>query len=280
MLRRLPILCGLCLATSLLFAFAESHLRPLLAQEDVSPASESTHGLRVESVSEAIPVGANPEDEAVRALLDKRVSVEFHEAALRDAIGQLATQTGVNFVMDYRVLGVERFDPAMPITMSLRDVRLRAVLSLLLEPQGLTCLVRNGVFLVSTPMDPERQLITRIYPVADLLVGTFGEQTQDDPGELIMLIADTVKSDTWEENGGVGKIRYFAPTISLVVCACDQVHLDLKALLAALRQSRKCATAMLREAGLTVTNTIATPTAAWQSRALLEESRRIAQSAK
>jgi hypothetical protein len=56
--------------------------------------------------------------------------------------------------------------------------------------------------------------------------------------ELIALIQQTLHARIWDVNGGTGTIRYFPPSLALVVSAPQHVHEDLADLLFQLRAAR------------------------------------------
>ncbi len=74
-----------------------------------------------------------------------RVSVMFYETDLREALNELALQSGVNILMDNTVSGV--------VTLTLKDVPLDVALKLLCIPGGYTFSSGDGYYLVGLP-DP------------------------------------------------------------------------------------------------------------------------------
>ena len=57
-----------------------------------------------------------------------------------------------------------------PVTKNLSGITLRSALRLLLNDLELTYVVRDEVLLITTPEEAESQLITKVYPVGDLVV--------------------------------------------------------------------------------------------------------------
>ena len=56
------------------------------------------------------------------------------------------------------------------MTKTLRSITLRSALRLILKDLELTYVVRDEVLQITTPEDAESQLITKVYPVGDLVV--------------------------------------------------------------------------------------------------------------
>jgi hypothetical protein len=66
--------------------------------------------------------------------------------------------------------------------------------------------------------------------------GYYGGGAVNDYGDdLIRLIQDVIHPDSWEVNGGTGRISYYSPSMALVVRATTEVHEDLSRLLMILR---------------------------------------------
>ncbi len=91
---------------------------------------------------------------------------------------------------------------------------------------------------------PTGKLLTRTYPVADLVVPLPNEKKcERNPGEktpleqqLISLIVRTIQTNTWNVCGGPGNIEYYPLTMSLVVSQTADVHEEIDGLLTALRR--------------------------------------------
>src|SRR5207247_8986495 len=60
--------------------------------------------------------------------------------------------------------------PDTPVTKQLKSITLRAALRLILKDYELTYVVRNEVLQITTPEDAESELITKVYPVGDLVI--------------------------------------------------------------------------------------------------------------
>ncbi|MGD9721940.1 MAG: DUF4974 domain-containing protein [Pirellulales bacterium] len=181
---------------------------------------------------------ANPaDDEALRAALDKPVSVDIGELALQDLV-KLLGEHQVDAYLDTKALeeaGLDTDTPVRPI--KLTEISLRSVLDLVLANLDLTYVLRDGKLQITTTDVASQELITRIYRVEDLVrVKDAAGNERDDFDALMNLIANTAKPDTWENVGGPGSMSGFQGT--LVVSQTENVHDEIAQLLPALREAR------------------------------------------
>jgi hypothetical protein len=101
----------------------------------------------------------------------------------------------------------------------------------------LTYVMQDEVLLITTPEEAETQLLTKAYPVADLVlpVGQTGAVNADFDS-LIELITSTVQPTAWDEVGGPGSIAAFDTNMSLVLSQTQEVHEEISDLLEQLRR--------------------------------------------
>jgi len=111
-----------------------------------------------------------PESALGRRLPD----VKFNQVTLEDAVDFLRDVSGANIHVNWRALeglGVTR---QTPVSMQLSDVPMRRVLRSLLDecggPNQLTYYVDEGVIEITSREMADSQLITKVYPVEDLVV--------------------------------------------------------------------------------------------------------------
>lgn len=235
---------GLCFALSL----------------SVSPA----FGQIVSGAPDAPVAGAQSGD--TLGILNQRLSeVEFENAPLELVVDWIAEFTGMNIVTRWQVLEDQGIDRDKPITMHLRNLRLAEILWMLMNEAGgtdtrLAYRASGNLLIFSSEEDLNREMVTKIYDVSDLLArvpnfsgpdiditqagqsgqgGTQGPFSQSDgmsaderPGDqlgeesiddLIRLILEVVEPDSWAVNGGgVGTIHAF--NNQLVVRNSIRVH--------------------------------------------------------
>jgi hypothetical protein len=96
--------------------------------------------------------------------------MEFIETPLKDAIQILKDAHNIPIELDVKKLEEAGVNIDTPVTKNLSGITLRSALRLLLNDLELTYVVRDEVLLITTPEEAESQLITKVYPVGDLVV--------------------------------------------------------------------------------------------------------------
>ncbi len=105
--------------------------------------------------------------ETVRKLESMKVTVDFQEATLADAVAYLRDVTGLNFVLHPRAL--EAAGDA-PVRLKVRDLSVRSVLRLMLRGRDLAAGYRDGAIVILPRAELEDQVTLRMYDVRALLV--------------------------------------------------------------------------------------------------------------
>jgi hypothetical protein len=100
--------------------------------------------------------------------------VNFNAVPLRQCFEFISDSTGANLHVNWNALGAAGITPETPVTMRMRSVSVRKVLNMLLAEaaagQGtLAFYVDEGIVEITTREISDRQLITRVYAVDDLL---------------------------------------------------------------------------------------------------------------
>jgi hypothetical protein len=201
-----------------------------------------------------------------RVTLDRRVyTVMLKSVSLSDAIDSIRDMTGANMHVNWRALALLNITRNTPVSLQLHDVPLRKVLQMLLDdaaPGQCTFYVEDGVIEITTRQLADAQLITKVYPVQDIVMDlpnfaapavnlstSAGEggrvsgggsspfannsgqetvqqqtpKTKDERSEdLVTLIKQTVQPDIWRDAGGTATIRQFNGV--LIVTAPRSVH--------------------------------------------------------
>ncbi len=203
--------------------------------------------LRKAREMKAKPPGVSPWllcDEAptrtIRKALDTTVSIEVEEQPLAKVINDLSQKANVQIVFDEKALTESAVATDTPITKSTKDLPLRDTLDLVLRPEQLTHIIRDEVLMITSQTEAENRLVTRLYPVQDLvpqLATASGGKTQlDGFDRLLDLIHATVAPQTWDSVGGPGSAQPFEPIVLLVVSQTDEVHQVVEHLLAQVRR--------------------------------------------
>jgi len=110
-------------------------------------------------------------EEEIQRQLTRPVSIDFDNAPLSDVVDFLRNFTGVNIVLDNRAMEDVGVTPDTTVTLKLNEVSLKSTLKLLLGQLELAYLIRNEVILITTSEKAGGDLVTRVYPVADLVIG-------------------------------------------------------------------------------------------------------------
>jgi len=100
----------------------------------------------------------------VAEAMARRITVDFSGASVYEVLDYIRAETGVNMALAPEVRTTQA-----PVDLSVRDVPLRNVLDVVLEPTDLGYTVRPGEILF-VGAHAKQELVTRIYPIGDLLV--------------------------------------------------------------------------------------------------------------
>ncbi|HEV2295090.1 MAG TPA: hypothetical protein VGR35_14645 [Tepidisphaeraceae bacterium] len=204
--------------------------------------------------------------DAKRALAMRMPETKLTDARLEDAIAFLQDTSGANIHVNWRALESVNITRETPVTLRMSPMPLRKLLKYVLteaDGQNLaTFYADDGVIQVTTRELSDQRLITKVYPVEDLLLtipdftdapqfqlqgtqtsgggggggsgqsllgsGNLGQEENTRAGknqrgqELVQLVMDTVQPEVWRENGGTSSIRFFRGR--LIVTAPPSVH--------------------------------------------------------
>lgn len=198
-----------------------------------------------------------PIDAAMQKVLARKLpEVKFDEVPFVEVIEFLRETTGSNLFVNWRALESTGIDRNAPVTLKLRDIALRDLLSLLLLQQGagLAYKAENGVITIDVPDQPVKasKLVIKAYDVADLLAvnqphaagqapGGFAESMMGGFGagsspimELTNTIISTVAPESWRNHGGHGSIGAYGTKV--IITADEEVHRDVASLFEMLRE--------------------------------------------
>jgi hypothetical protein len=183
-------------------------------------------------------------EKKIREVLQKTDDFELGDAQLGDLAELLHKRHAVNIQLDAEALAADGKGAETPLTIKLDKLTVAKALRLILDPQGLTYLVKNDVLMITTKAaasQPEN-LLTRIYQVHDLVVAPNDPTArQPDFDSLIELITSTIRQQDWQDNGGtIGFLRaYDGPGILILTATHDERgHEEIEQLLKALRAAR------------------------------------------
>jgi hypothetical protein len=164
--------------------------------------------------------------------------LDFAETPFRDVVNQLQVEYGIPIQIDVPALDENGVPSDSPVTVNIHNTSLQSALRLMLMNLRLTWVYQNEVLMITTHEGSEKHPSACVYNVHDIVV--------DDPNELHSLI-DTittcVATKSWAKNGGTqAEIRTVKPDL-LVISQTQEVHENVRQLLATIRKMREQAAA-------------------------------------
>ena len=179
----------------------------------------------------------SPNEKKILAALEQPTECDFTETPLADVTEYLRSKHDIEIQIDGKSLQEEAVDKNVPVTGQLKNVSLKSALRLILAEHGLTFVIRNEVLLITTKAVAKGELVTRTYPVGDLVAAAGG------PGdgsfkELLEAITTTIAPSTWKEDGGPGSAKIVAPAKSIVIFQSYGAHEKILDLLRSLRAAK------------------------------------------
>jgi len=121
--------------------------------------------------------------EVVSKLNTMRVTVNFENTTMEEAIGFLRDFSGLNIVVDAEVYKTQSEDQ-LKVTLKVKDLLLKSILKLMLNSRELTAMYKEGVLLVVPKGKIDKSVTLQLYDVRDLLV-----KIQDFPGPKVELVS-------------------------------------------------------------------------------------------
>jgi type II secretory pathway component GspD/PulD (secretin) len=102
--------------------------------------------------------------------LSKPVSLNFTNTPLKEVVTYFQTVQGLNVTMDTDAMKAANISPDLPVTEKLTDIQLRSALNIVLKKSHLTHIVEDDVLKITTEKGARGKLVTRTFPVADLVI--------------------------------------------------------------------------------------------------------------
>lgn len=202
----------------------ESTSRALADDKPEAKTAEAT------SPAEYYPQPSEAEKK-IEAALNSRVTVEFNETPLADALDLLHKRTGVNLFLDKKGLAEDSVKRGEKMLLRAKEIPLKHVLRITLSQANLVFIVVDDVVMVTTRTEADSRLFARTYPVADLIHSPMGQ----DFASLIEMLTTTVDPTSWDENGGAASMKPNFDSNCLVV---SQTYANQEQILSLLRSLR------------------------------------------
>lgn len=111
-----------------------------------------------------------PNEKKIMEELDENTDIDFSEQALSDVVDYLSQRHGIEIQLDRKALSDAGVGSDIPITRTIKGIKLRSALKLLLGEHELTYVIHNEVLMITSKTEAENMLSHRVYPVADLTV--------------------------------------------------------------------------------------------------------------
>lgn len=175
----------------------------------------------------------SPSEVKLQEALERRVTLAFSGIPLTEALTQVESRFdgGLQFHVDRRALTDAGISVDVPVSIRVRQARLRTALSLLLAEQDLNYTPHDGLLLITTQDRIDSMTIVRVYPIGDLA-------PDGDVDGICALIQQVVHPTSWPAGTGPGPIQYFPAARSLVLEQTREVHQGILELLRALRAAK------------------------------------------
>ena len=109
-------------------------------------------------------------EKRIEEALKSPTALEITEQPLGDVVEYLKDKHNIQIQLDEEALRKTGITRDTPVTKSIKGVSLRSALRLLLRDLGLTYVIKDDALWVTTPEKADEILVTRAYPVADLVV--------------------------------------------------------------------------------------------------------------
>jgi len=191
----------------------------------------------------ALPPSASdsPAQAEIEARLRQPVMIELFNESLQSAIAKIAERNGLDMQLDNKALADAAIDSNVAVTFKTsRPIPLATALERMLEDFELTYVPVQGMISVTSREKADGILMTRIYPIEDLVGGGLmfgGDRRRPNLNPIVALIEDTIAPDSWDTNSGVGVVKpfYVHGGWTLVVANTYHVQTQVAALLADLR---------------------------------------------
>jgi len=112
----------------------------------------------------------SPSEKRIREALESPTRMEFIEMPLQDAVSYLKDYHDIEIQLNHRALEDAGVGSDTPMTLTVNGITLRSGLRLLLGEHDLTYIIKDEVLMITTQDEAETELVTKAYPVADLVI--------------------------------------------------------------------------------------------------------------
>jgi hypothetical protein len=171
-------------------------------------------------------------EKQVQEALETVVDASFAEVPIGEAVSKLSADHKVNVVLDLGALKTLNVQQPVTVNLDVQKIKLRSVLNLVCRESGLAWIVEDEVIKVTTAQAADSRLVTRTYPVADLV------STPDDLKSLKTAVEKTGTAAGWDVLGGEASAVTLDSARSLIVTQSWSGHQQVLNLLRMLREAK------------------------------------------
>jgi hypothetical protein len=189
------------------------------------PPDQATPRLKLRPHRE--PVRADRAEAKIEAKMNDPVAVDFRDFPLKDALEYLDSLQSLRLQYDQQAIREAGVRMDQPITLNLKDIPLRAMFKLLLEPVQMEWIIRDGSVVVTTASVAGKHPSSWKYDINDLVAA--GIPVND----FAAVVRGIVAPRSWEA-AGPGSLVPAETT--LVVRQTPPVHHELQRLLRDIRR--------------------------------------------
>lgn len=118
----------------------------------------------------------SPAEQRIFSELQKETDANFPDIPLSEVMTYFAELHNITILINSNDLGEEGLTPDEPVNVSLSGIKLKSALNIILKPIGLTYVVEDEVMKITTIVKSDEIYVTRVYPVADLVISVATQQ--------------------------------------------------------------------------------------------------------
>jgi hypothetical protein len=161
------------------------------------------------------------EQRILARLRNRTPPLDFAETPLRDVMQLIKEEIGGEVWIDELALDEAGMSLDVPVTCNFQGLPLKTALRLILRQVNLTYAVKDDVLVITTPEQADAMLEPHVYKLDSIVSSPLGL------AELASVIPETIRPETWSENGtGEGTIKTLGKNL-LVINQTAEVHEEI-----------------------------------------------------
>ncbi len=222
-----------------------------ISQEKPAPPAAGKQPAELSTPKTTAAAEVATAEQAILQKLEQPTDLVFSETPLREVLERISQKHKLQILPDPKRLEDANVALDAPVTRSLKGLKLRQALNVVLRDLGLAWVIRDEVLEITSREAADTFLVIRTYPVGDLvrLRGKVRDDQRAKDG-LGGVIRDVIAADSWANAGGPGTLE-LARSV-MVVSQTLEKHAAIARLLAVLRQTRHQVTELKGEARLAI----------------------------